>query len=175
MGPLLILAFIGIPILEITLFIKVGGWIGLWPTIFLVIITAVMGTVLIRAQGLSLMQEVQQKILVNQSPGQEIFSGLCLLISGFLLLTPGFLTDFLGLFLFIPSFRIVVAKLINKMVFGSKKSSFSGEAKRKNDHVNKYDVGDLGEHRSTGSIIDGNYEDLTEMAGDDKINSIDKN
>mgnify|MGYP001460103495 FL=1 len=66
MGPLLILAFIGIPILEIALFIEVGGSIGLWPTIFVMIITAMLGIILIRAQGLSLMQEVQKKILVNQ-------------------------------------------------------------------------------------------------------------
>ena len=175
MGPLLILAFIGIPILEIALFIEVGGSIGLWPTIFVMIITAMLGIILIRAQGLSLMQEVQKKILVNQLPVQEMFSGICLLISGVLLLIPGFFTDVLGFFLLIPSFRMVVSKLINKMVSGSKKGNFSSETKNKKDHINRFDIGDLGEHRSTGSVIDGNYEDLTETAGDDKISSIDKN
>ena len=96
MAILLLAMFIAVPIVEIGLFIEIGGWIGLWPTIGVVIVTAFAGTTLLRLQGLSVLQRVQESANRNELPVQEVFDGLCLLVAGVLLLTPGFFTDLIG-------------------------------------------------------------------------------
>lgn len=109
--PLLILAlFIGIPLIEIYLFIQVGGSIGVWPTIGLVILTAVIGTALLRQQGLATLARAQADLDRQQFPVRELFNGVCLLIGGLLLLTPGFLTDALGFALLIPPLRAILGR-----------------------------------------------------------------
>ncbi len=100
-----LLAFIGVPLIEIALFIEVGGLIGLWPTIAIVIATAVAGTALIRQQGLRTLQNAQQEMNANRLPVRELFDGVCLLFAGALLLTPGFLTDSVGFALLVPPLR----------------------------------------------------------------------
>lgn len=105
MPALLLLIFIAIPVIEIALFIEVGGWIGLWPTIAIVILTAFAGTSLLRLQGLAVLQRVQESAARNELPVAEVFDGLCLLVAGVLLLTPGFFTDTVGFLLFVPAFR----------------------------------------------------------------------
>lgn len=101
----LLLAFIGIPILEITVFIMVGDRIGMLPTIALVMLTAVTGIAMLRYQGLATLQRVRASLERNEMPLKEVFDGLCLLIAGVLLLTPGFVTDAIGLLLFMPPVR----------------------------------------------------------------------
>jgi len=112
--PVLILAaFIGVPLLEIAVFIQVGGWLGLWPTLALVVLSAMIGAWELRAQGLATLARARAVIDAGEVPTREIFDGACLLIAGVLLLTPGFVTDALGLLLFVPLTRIdsVVAGL----------------------------------------------------------------
>ena len=101
----ILIAFIGVPLIEIALFIQVGGFIGLWPTIAIVIVTAVTGTALIRRQGISTLQRAQQEMEEQRLPLRELFDGVCLLFAGALLLTPGFLTDAVGFALLIPPLR----------------------------------------------------------------------
>lgn len=101
----ILLAFVGVPLIEIALFIEVGGFIGLWPTIAIVIATAVVGTALIRHQGLSTLRRAQQEMDANRLPMRELFDGVCLLFAGALLLTPGFMTDTLGFLLLVPPLR----------------------------------------------------------------------
>lgn len=112
MAILLLAMFIAVPIVEIGLFIEIGGWIGLWPTIGVVIVTAFAGTTLLRLQGLSVLQRVQESANRNELPVQEVFDGLCLLVAGVLLLTPGFFTDSIGFLLFVPLFRRFAAAAI---------------------------------------------------------------
>ena len=102
--PLLIL-FILVPIIEITLFIQVGEQIGLWWTIATVIVTALIGTHLVRSQGLKALASAQASLDQQKLPLEEVFTGLCLLVAGALLLTPGFLTDAIGFTLLTPLFR----------------------------------------------------------------------
>ena len=91
--PLVILAlFIGIPVIEIYLFIQVGGWIGVWPTIAIVILTAFIGTSMLRQQGLATLARAQAEINQDRLPVREIFNGFCVLVGGVMLLPPGFLT-----------------------------------------------------------------------------------
>lgn len=89
MAILLLAAFIAVPVIEIAAFIEVGGWIGLWPTIGIVIATAFAGTTLLRLQGLAVLRRFQESASRNELPVTEVFDGLCLLIAGALLLTPG--------------------------------------------------------------------------------------
>ena len=80
--PILLLAvFIAVPVVEIALFIEVGGWIGLWPTIAIVIATAFAGTTLLRLQGLAVLRRVQESAARNELPVAEVFDGLCLLVA----------------------------------------------------------------------------------------------
>lgn len=103
--PLLLLVFIIVPIFELYLLIKVGGIIGALPTIAIVIITAVIGTWLLRQQGLATLQRYQNNLGQGKLPAMELVEGLVLLFGGALLLTPGFFTDAIGFLCLIPVTR----------------------------------------------------------------------
>lgn len=102
--PFLIL-FLLIPIIEIWLFVKIGGIIGAWPTVALVVASAIGGTVLVRLQGLAVLTRARAVLAAGEFPTSHLFDGLFVLIAGFLLITPGFFTDVVGLLLFIPALR----------------------------------------------------------------------
>lgn len=106
MGLILLILFIVVPVTEIALFIEIGGFLGLWPTLAIVIITALLGTVLLRAQGLATLQKAERHMAAGEIPVNEVVSGLFLLVAGTLLLTPGFMTDAVGFSLFVPSIRL---------------------------------------------------------------------
>lgn len=105
MGILLLAAFIGVPLLEIGVFVEVGGAIGLWPTLATVILTALLGTWCLRAQGLATLGRARSQLDKGALPAKELFDGACLLVAGALLLTPGFVTDAAGFLLFVPALR----------------------------------------------------------------------
>lgn len=105
MAKLLLLAFIVVPIIEIAVFLEVGGRIGVFNTILAIVITALIGTWLLRSQGLLTLHRAQESLNQNIFPVSEVFDGLCLLVAGALLLTPGFVTDALGFLLFVPPIR----------------------------------------------------------------------
>ena len=107
---LLILIFIGVPILEIAVFIQAGDIFGLWPTLAAVVATAVVGAVLLRAQGLAALGRARRQLDRGQVPVEEVLTGVCLLIGGALLLTPGFVTDTVGFLLLIPPVRQVLGR-----------------------------------------------------------------
>jgi UPF0716 protein FxsA len=107
-----LLAFIGVPLIEIALFIQVGGFIGLWPTIAIVITTALVGTALIRRQGLNTLQRAQQEMDAQRLPVRELFDGICLIFAGAMLLTPGFLTDTVGFVLLVPPLRALLGRYV---------------------------------------------------------------
>lgn len=105
MGRLLFLLFLIVPIIEIALFIMIGQAIGLWPTLLGVLVTAVIGSAIIRSQGLSLIAEIQRHMQAGALPASQLFEGLLLAIAGALLLTPGYFTDTLGFLLLVPQVR----------------------------------------------------------------------
>ncbi|QCO15133.1 FxsA family protein [Azospirillum brasilense] len=104
MNPLLLL-FLLLPIAEIATFIEVGDWIGAGPTVGLVILSAVLGSVLIRWQGLSVLKRAQQAAERGESPVGAVFEGFCVVVAGLLLIIPGFLTDIVGILLFVRPIR----------------------------------------------------------------------
>ncbi|MEO0486768.1 MAG: FxsA family protein [Pseudomonadota bacterium] len=108
----LLLAFILIPLIEIGLFIQVGGWIGLWPTLAIVLLTAVLGTMLVRSQGVRAMAELRGSFQELRDPLTPLAHGAMILVSAALLLTPGFFTDAVGFALLVPGVRVLVLKAI---------------------------------------------------------------
>jgi UPF0716 protein FxsA len=105
MGGLLLVLFIVVPILEIGVFIQVGKWIGLWPTLAGIVMTALIGIALVRYQGFSVLRKAQDSVDEGRFPVAEVFDSLCLFIAGALLLIPGFLTDIVGFLLLVPPLR----------------------------------------------------------------------
>ena len=106
----LLLILILIPIIEIGLFIQVGDMIGLWKTLAIVVITAIIGTILLRKQGISTMARLQSSLQTGENPVDPIAHGALILVSGILLLTPGFFTDGIGFALLIPPIRTALIK-----------------------------------------------------------------
>ncbi|UWQ14385.1 FxsA family protein [Aliiroseovarius sp. M344] len=100
--------FIAVPLIEIALFIQVGGAIGLWPTLAIVVLTAIVGTQLMRAQGALAMSQLRESFGQLNDPTEPLAHGAMILFSGALLLTPGFFTDFVGFALLIPAVRRAV-------------------------------------------------------------------
>ena len=112
----LLIAFIAVPVIEIGLFIQVGGIIGLWPTLLIVILTAIAGTYLVRSQGRLALGQLQQSFGEMRDPTEPLVHGAMILFSGALLLTPGFFTDFIGFALLIPAVRTAVYKRVREKV-----------------------------------------------------------
>ena len=142
-----LLAFILVPLAEIAVFIVVGGWFGLWPTLFLVVATAVAGTFLLRQQGISTLRRAQASMARHELPVRELFDGLCLLAAGALLLTPGVLTDAVGALLLVPPFRnFIRGPLLRRLFRDAQWQTGPRPAAPEN---------------RGGPTIDGDYDDLT--------------
>lgn len=110
----LFLLFAILPIVEIALLVNVGGYIGGWNTIALVILTAFIGAYLVRQQGISTLTQAQHKMQTGQMPGQEMAEGLLLVVAGVLLVTPGFITDGVGFLFSLPVTRPMIASWLVK-------------------------------------------------------------
>ncbi len=101
----LFLVFLAVPLVEIALFITVGGWLTLWPTLAIVVVTGAFGAALIRRQGLRTLDELRRAMDRLDDPLTPLAHGVMILLAGALLLTPGFFTDAVGLALLIPQVR----------------------------------------------------------------------
>ena len=118
--PFVLLAlFVGIPLLEIALFIQIGGFLGLWPTLGIVILTAFVGTALLQIQGFGILRRAEAHLNKGELPIGEVVSGVFLLVAGALLLTPGFFTDAVGFALFVPAVRLALGKSILRSLMKS--------------------------------------------------------
>lgn len=104
----LLFAFIAVPMIEIALFIQVGGIIGLWATLAIVLATAVAGSYLVRNQGLRELANLQKSFSALNDPTEPLANGAMILFAGALLLTPGFFTDAVGLSFLVPAVRRAV-------------------------------------------------------------------
>ena len=116
MGFILLLLFVGIPVLEISMFISIGTLIGLGPTLTIVIATAIIGAVLVKKQGLKTLFSAQKNLRNNQLPIHDFFDGVVLIVAGLFLITPGFVTDGVGLLLFLPPIKILLKNIISNLI-----------------------------------------------------------
>ena len=108
----LFLPFVMVPIIEIALFIQVGDSIGMWPTLGIVVLTAVLGTWLVRTQGRLALQQLQASFSTMKDPTEPLVHGAMILVAGVLLLTPGFFTDAVGFALLLPPVRMAVFRFL---------------------------------------------------------------
>jgi UPF0716 protein FxsA len=110
----LLLLFIAVPLIELAILIKLGSLVGLLPTIALVIVTGVAGASLARSQGLRVLLQIRQELAAGRVPVDRLMDGLLILIAGALLLTPGLLTDLVGLAVLIPGPRDFVKRQLGR-------------------------------------------------------------
>ena len=122
-----------IPILEIAVFILVGGQVGVITTLALILFTAILGSILLRVQGLTTLNAIQAKTAAGELPGEDLVNGVMIMVAGVLLLTPGFVTDSIGFLLFFPPFRKVLwSGLASKIIVQTNASFTDGFARRAN-------------------------------------------
>jgi UPF0716 protein FxsA len=124
----LLLLFISIPLIEIYLFIKVGSFIGVFNTISLILITAIIGIVYARYEGFNTLKSGMSQLVKNQLPVYEIISGAALAFAALLLILPGFATDFLGFLLIFPPTR--------KLLFKKVRNKYPDQNNKKQDFIN---------------------------------------
>jgi UPF0716 protein FxsA len=110
----LIILFTILPALELSLLIKIGAHIGAGNTIFIIILTGVVGAYLARIQGFLVLQQIQDNINKGVLPSLQLMDGLMILVGGIVLLTPGFITDTLGFLLLIPPTRALIRLWLRK-------------------------------------------------------------
>lgn len=142
----LFLAFLAVPLIEITLFIQIGGAIGLGWTLFIVITTAILGTYLMRQQGLRTIEKLRSSMNELTDPTEPLVHGAMILFAGALLLTPGFFTDTIGLTLMIPQVRSWMFQTMRSRI---NVASFATSGRRPQQHPRRPDV------------IDADYQDVT--------------
>jgi UPF0716 protein FxsA len=143
----LLVPFIAIPLVEIALFIQIGGWIGLWPTLLIVLLTAIAGTYLVRQQGIRAISELRGSLSALRDPTEPLAHGAMILIAGALLLTPGFFTDAVGFALLLPPVRAAAYRWLRSRV-----------------KVETFGYGDVDVDQRPGrpDVIDGDYYDVTD-------------
>lgn len=110
-GRLLIL-FLFIPFVELLVLIRIGNWIGFWPTLTLLVVMALLGFVMVRSQGLSVINRIKSDLSRGTPPAQGLTEGLLIIVGGVFLITPGLISDFIGLLLIFPATRKQLSKLI---------------------------------------------------------------
>ena len=130
----LLMLFILIPLLEIWLFILLGGFIGVYPTLFIILLTAILGTFLVKTQGINVLKEIQSKFNELENPTEPIAHGAMILFAGALLLTPGFFTDTIGFLLLLPKVRKSAFFWLKNKVNLVKYSSFERGNSDKNNY-----------------------------------------
>ncbi|MGB3147875.1 MAG: FxsA family protein [Paracoccaceae bacterium] len=144
----LLFVFILVPMIEIGLFIEVGGLIGLWPTMALVLGSAVIGSWLLRSQGLQALANFRHSAQSLRDPTESVAHGLLIIFAGLLCLTPGFFTDAIGLALLVPPIRRMV------ITYAASRVQF----------VNMTPSGGPYQRPDEEEVIDGDYTDLSSPA-----------
>jgi len=110
----LLLIFTLVPAVELAVLIKVGTHIGVGNTLFLIFLTGVLGASLARLQGFAVYLSIQTSLQKGRMPSEEMLDGLMILVGGIVLLTPGFITDFLGFLLLIPWTRRIIKSWLRR-------------------------------------------------------------
>jgi UPF0716 protein FxsA len=150
-APLLVLLFVVVPIAELAVIIQVGGWLGLGWTLVLLLAISLVGAMLVRAQGRSAWRRFVAALQEARAPAREVVDGALILIGGALLLTPGFITDFVGLSLLLPPTRALwrgqlVHRVGRRMVVSVGGPAGAWGARRRR--------GASGDHDVEGSAVD---------------------
>ncbi|MEL6642619.1 MAG: FxsA family protein [Pseudomonadota bacterium] len=135
--------FLAVPLIEIALFIQVGGAIGLFPTLGIVVLTAILGTFLVKSQGAQAIDRLRRSFNELRDPVEPLAHGAMILFSGALLLTPGFFTDAVGFALLIPGVRSAVFRYVQSRV-----------------KVAQFEYGEPPRHPGEPDIINGDFTEI---------------
>lgn len=147
----LLMIFVLVPLIEIALFIKVGGWLTLWPTLGIVLATGIIGTILVRRQGLDVLRQLQASGQGIGNPLSPLAHGVLILFAGAFLLTPGFFTDAVGFLLLVPQIRSrVIAALAQRVTVQTFGSGGFGQTR----------AGATGQRGQGPTVIDGEFYEL---------------
>ena len=156
MGKLFLL-LVGLVLLELTVMIEVGSVIGALPTVGLLVLTAVLGSSLVRSEGIKTLLNAQQKMQQGEMPGREVMGGMMLALAGLLLIIPGFVTDFFGILLLQPWLRNKLAdKLIGSSQFRMQMGGFQQGTQSPFGNAPSDDH--LGHAKQGGTTIEGEFE-----------------
>ncbi|MEZ5536904.1 MAG: FxsA family protein [Thiolinea sp.] len=162
--PVFAVLFFVIPLIEIYLLIKVGGVIGVLPTILLVVLTAVIGAFLLRQQGLATLSRFQNSMARGEMPATALLEGVMLLIGGALLMTPGFFTDAIGFACLLPFSRKWLANAMLSKVKVQQFGSQDGSSYTSYVHTeyststdDQHSAGSGRHHRGEPATLDGDY------------------
>ena len=147
----LFLLFLIVPLIEIALFIQVGGIIGLGWTLLIVVLTAILGTFLVRSQGMAVLAKLRGSMEELRDPTEPLVHGAMILFSGALLLTPGFFTDAVGFCLLVPGIRT--------MLFNAIRSRLT---------LSEVQYGSAEQPQSRPDIVDAEFEDLGSAKDQDR-------
>ena len=135
----LLIIFIILPIIEISIFIQVGGFVGTFNTILIIFLTAAVGVYFVRQQGFRTFQKIGVELQNQQIPVQGMFDGLVILIAGILLVTPGFLTDIIGFLGLVPQTRVFLLTVVKNFFF----QRYSNAQKQYKKDINETIDGDF--------------------------------
>lgn len=167
---ILFLLFAVLPIAEIMLLINVSDTIGGWNTFFIVIISAFIGAFFVKREGLNTLHQVQAKSAKGEIPGKEISEGLLLLVAGVLLVTPGFITDIVGLLFTLPYTRAPIAAALVRQFAkrqGQRGSAAQFHFYQQTQHHNARQTSE--DNSENGETIDGEYKDKTPVNEKDRL------
>ncbi|MBJ3761538.1 FxsA family protein [Maribius pontilimi] len=142
--------FIAVPMIEIALFIQVGGFIGLGWTLMIVLVTALLGTALVRSQGALALNEVRSSFNDMRDPTEALVHGAMILFAGALLLTPGFFTDAVGFALLLPPVRRAAFRFLRDRI---EVRHFNQAEQQRRPNPQSHPRGD-------GDVIDGDFQEV---------------
>lgn len=145
MNPLLLLLLV--PLVEIAVFIQVGAWIGVLPTIALIVLAGIAGSVLLRSQGLAVLRQAQASADRGEAPVAAVLHGFCVVVAAILLIIPGFVSDIVGILLFIPKVRTALGQWFLTRMQGSARVWADGRPVDPR-------------HPPAGRVIDVDYEEV---------------
>ena len=154
--PILMLFFVIVPIIEITVLISVGGMIGVWSTVGLVLLSAFIGVNMLRYQGVATLATARARMQNGELPAQEMLEGILLAVGGALLITPGFVTDIMGFCCLIPFSRRAMVGFIKKHTQVVGGAQFNGSQQGFYHH----DYRNTSSTASDGDVVDAEYVDL---------------
>jgi UPF0716 protein FxsA len=157
---ILLLAFILFPLIELVILIKLGSIFGFWPAFGLVVITAIAGTTVLRHQGFSVLKQMQDSVAIGRPPIEPVVNGVMFLAAGLLLISPGLITDLMGVLLLIPPVRRFLARSAFKRVFGPLMTSEGGRPGRTPSNAPNSASKPVPRRDGQGPIIDADYERL---------------
>jgi UPF0716 protein FxsA len=177
------LIFVAIPLLELALLIKVGQWIGFWPTMAIIFLTAIAGVMIMQSHGLRTMQRAMATLQEGGMPVQPVVDGTFVMFAGLLLISPGLMTDVAGLLLLIPPVRRVVGQWSMKRLLATGRvRTWTTEAGQPTGRQGPTSEGDPSsaepaskrwetqhrpsQKRTAGPVIEGEFERLDEKPAD---------